>query len=188
MLPADDVATPILCCGGGTPHKPPVMRRSGFVLHEGTELAEYLIAKVCSRLGQCPVTFVPAPFGLGLHCLPSGSAIAAVCSACRTRKQHHPRQTVLDDACAGCGAPAHPEGGIQLRHHWQRVFRCDHPRYSGRLGVGASLRGRRDLCIPNSGGSAKLVCDPGSGLPSRREAACLQFAPIPELHAGNWAL
>ena len=39
--------TPILCCGGGTPHKPPILRPDGYVLHEGTECAQFLIAQVC---------------------------------------------------------------------------------------------------------------------------------------------
>ena len=38
--------TPILCCGGGTPHKPPILRPDGYVLHEGTECAQFLIAQV----------------------------------------------------------------------------------------------------------------------------------------------
>ena len=40
--------TPVLCCGGGTPHKPPILREGGYVLHEGTECADYLIAQVSS--------------------------------------------------------------------------------------------------------------------------------------------
>lgn len=43
---ADSPSTPIVCLGGGTPHKPPVLQPSGFVLHEGTELADYLRSQV----------------------------------------------------------------------------------------------------------------------------------------------
>ena len=32
----------LLCCGGGTPHRPPVLTPQGFVLHEGSELAQFL--------------------------------------------------------------------------------------------------------------------------------------------------
>jgi len=31
----------LLCCGGGTPHRPPVLTPQGFVLHEATELAQF---------------------------------------------------------------------------------------------------------------------------------------------------
>lgn len=53
---ADNAATPIVCLGGGTPHKPPIMQETGFVLHEGTELAKYLISQVTphSRVFACP--------------------------------------------------------------------------------------------------------------------------------------
>jgi hypothetical protein len=32
--------------GGGTPHKPPVLDKEGFVIHESTSCAEYLIQHV----------------------------------------------------------------------------------------------------------------------------------------------
>ena len=47
---AESPATPLVCLGGGTPHKPPVLRESGHVLHEGTELADFLRKQV----GQIP--------------------------------------------------------------------------------------------------------------------------------------
>lgn len=34
---------PIICCGGGTYHKPPYINKSGFVIHESTECVNYLI-------------------------------------------------------------------------------------------------------------------------------------------------
>ena len=34
---------PILCCGGGTYHKPPFTNTSGFVVHESTECVNYLL-------------------------------------------------------------------------------------------------------------------------------------------------
>lgn len=43
---AASAATPLVCLGGGTPHKPPVLRESGHVLHEGTELADFLRTQV----------------------------------------------------------------------------------------------------------------------------------------------
>ena len=36
---------PILCCGGGTYHKPPFINSKGFVVHESTECANYLIQR-----------------------------------------------------------------------------------------------------------------------------------------------
>ena len=33
---------PILCCGGGTYHKPPFINQDGFVVHESTECVNYL--------------------------------------------------------------------------------------------------------------------------------------------------
>jgi hypothetical protein len=38
-------ACPLLCLGGGTPHKPAVLGASGHVLHEATACAQYLMAK-----------------------------------------------------------------------------------------------------------------------------------------------
>lgn len=36
-------AIPIICCGGGTYHKPPYVNKEGFVIHESTECVNYLI-------------------------------------------------------------------------------------------------------------------------------------------------
>ena len=36
---------PILCCGGGTYHKPPYTNEQGFVIHESTECVNYLIQR-----------------------------------------------------------------------------------------------------------------------------------------------
>ena len=36
---------PILCCGGGTYHKPPFLNDKQYVIHESTECANYLIQK-----------------------------------------------------------------------------------------------------------------------------------------------
>ena len=36
---------PILCCGGGTYHKPPFLNDKGFVVHESTECVNYLIQR-----------------------------------------------------------------------------------------------------------------------------------------------
>ena len=35
----------ILCCGGGTYHKPPRINKEGFVIHESTECVNYLIQR-----------------------------------------------------------------------------------------------------------------------------------------------
>ena len=36
---------PILCCGGGTYHKPPYLNTAKYVIHESTECSNYLIQK-----------------------------------------------------------------------------------------------------------------------------------------------
>jgi len=36
---------PILCCGGGTYHKPPYINEKGFVVHESTECVNYLVQR-----------------------------------------------------------------------------------------------------------------------------------------------
>jgi len=56
--------TPILCCGGGTPHKRPILRPDGYVLHEGTECAQFLIAQVSvGRLQPAVAPLSAAIFG-----------------------------------------------------------------------------------------------------------------------------
>ena len=37
---------PILCLGGGTPHKLAVLSENGHVIHEGSAYADYLLKKV----------------------------------------------------------------------------------------------------------------------------------------------
>ena len=39
-------ACPVLCLGGGTPHKPAVLGATGHVLHESTVCADYLQSRV----------------------------------------------------------------------------------------------------------------------------------------------
>jgi hypothetical protein len=44
----------VLCTGGGTPHKPPIMR-GDYVYHESTACADYLIERVLSF--PCDMSF-----------------------------------------------------------------------------------------------------------------------------------
>ena len=34
-----------MCCGSATPHKPPPLQKGGFMLHESTSMAEYLMER-----------------------------------------------------------------------------------------------------------------------------------------------
>lgn len=52
---------PIVCLGGGTPHKPPILDSRGYVVHESTSCADYLI-----QLGVTPATILKARIRL-LH-------------------------------------------------------------------------------------------------------------------------
>lgn len=42
---AHGASCPIVCLGGGTPHRPPVFNSAGHVIHEGTSCAAYLVRK-----------------------------------------------------------------------------------------------------------------------------------------------
>ncbi|GAX74707.1 hypothetical protein CEUSTIGMA_g2155.t1 [Chlamydomonas eustigma] len=68
---------PILCLGGGTPHKPPILNDKGYVIHESTACAEYLMSKgLMSSLILKEVssydTVGNAFFSLTIHALPAG--------------------------------------------------------------------------------------------------------------------
>ena len=43
-----DGAGPVLCLGGGTPHKPAILSETGHVIHEGSAYASYLLKHVSS--------------------------------------------------------------------------------------------------------------------------------------------
>ena len=43
-----DGAGPMLCLGGGTPHKPAILSDTGHVIHEGSAYASYLLKHVSS--------------------------------------------------------------------------------------------------------------------------------------------
>ena len=43
---AHDGAVPIVCLGGGSPHKQPLLSMHGHVIHEGNSLAAHLVQKV----------------------------------------------------------------------------------------------------------------------------------------------
>lgn len=88
---------PVLCVGGGSPHKPPVVSESGnYVIHESWSCAEYLIAKGLSStnilketssfdtVGNCY-------FSLFSHAVPAGWRRIAVV----TSHFHMPRSQAL---------------------------------------------------------------------------------------------
>ena len=41
-----DSPCPVLCTGGGTPHKPPILDANGYVYFESNNMADYLTNKV----------------------------------------------------------------------------------------------------------------------------------------------
>lgn len=57
MLVRPGSSCPVLCLGGGTPHKPAVLSGTGHVIHEASAYAAYLAKKA------------------GEHCLPSSLSV-----------------------------------------------------------------------------------------------------------------
>ncbi|KAG1661097.1 hypothetical protein FOA52_012086 [Chlamydomonas sp. UWO 241] len=87
---------PVLCLGGGTPHKPPILRPSGHVIHESTSCAEYLIAggaprELILKETSSYDTVGNAFFSLAIHALPAGWRRVLVV----TSDFHMPRSAVL---------------------------------------------------------------------------------------------
>jgi len=90
-------APPILCSGGGTPHKPPVLDQEGFVVHEATRCSDYLQTEK-----QVPATRLfkevsaydtvgNAYFCLSIHAIPAQWQRLAVV----TSSFHMPRSRAL---------------------------------------------------------------------------------------------
>uniref|UniRef100_A0A7S2QT06 DUF218 domain-containing protein n=1 Tax=Chlamydomonas chlamydogama TaxID=225041 RepID=A0A7S2QT06_9CHLO len=68
---------PIVCLGGGTPHKPPILTPRGYVVHESTACADYLIARGASpsrllKEVSSYDTVGNAYFALTIHVIPGG--------------------------------------------------------------------------------------------------------------------
>lgn len=92
--------TPIVCLGGGTPHKPPVLRPSGFVLHEGTELADYLISQGLDKRhilkeASSYDTIGNGFFAATIHAVPAGWRRLGVV----TSDFHMPRSRAIFETC-----------------------------------------------------------------------------------------
>jgi uncharacterized SAM-binding protein YcdF (DUF218 family) len=105
---------PILCSGGGTPHRAPVLGAGGFVRHEGTACCEYLqkvhavpdtaLFKECGSYD----TLGNAWFTLTEHALAAGWASPLVV----TSAFHMPRSRAAFEWVYGLPSPA---GGARPR-------------------------------------------------------------------------
>lgn len=108
-------APPVVCLGGGTPHKPPILSAAtGHVVHESTSCAAYLLdrgAQAAHLLKESSSydTVGNAYFSLSIHALPAGWRNVAVV----TSDFHmHRSRALFEDmyALAGAqffGSPAH---------------------------------------------------------------------------------
>ncbi|GMH33459.1 hypothetical protein BSKO_01293 [Bryopsis sp. KO-2023] len=109
---------PIVCLGGGTPHKPPILDSRGFVVHESTMCSNYLIANYSinpwSILKEVSSydTVGNAYFGLAIHALPAKWRKIAVI----TSDFHMPRSRALfEDMCRLAEDPSgNGNNGFQL--------------------------------------------------------------------------
>lgn len=75
-LSAEKPEAKLLSCGGGTPHRPPVLMASDFVLHEASELAEFLCKEGIRREDMLKEvasydTIGNAYFALTSHAIPA---------------------------------------------------------------------------------------------------------------------
>mmetsp|Transcript_2412 Transcript_2412/g.6532 ORF Transcript_2412/g.6532 Transcript_2412/m.6532 type:complete len:301 (+) Transcript_2412:245-1147(+) len=98
---------PILCTGGGTPHKPPILFETGHVNHESTVCADYLISKGVARAGILKETssydtLGNAYFSLVIHALPLEWRNVV----CVTSAFHMPRARAAFEWIYGCGDAA----------------------------------------------------------------------------------
>eukprot|EP00879_Flechtneria_rotunda_P024790 GHRR01026303.1.p1 GENE.GHRR01026303.1~~GHRR01026303.1.p1 ORF type:complete len:383 (+),score=104.28 GHRR01026303.1:535-1683(+) len=91
-----DRKPPIICLGGGTPHKPVVVGHNGHVIHESTSCAKYLMeagvqaADILKEVSSYD-TVGNAYFSLTIHALPAGWRRIAVV----TSHFHMPRSMSL---------------------------------------------------------------------------------------------
>ncbi|KAK9803666.1 hypothetical protein WJX72_009662 [[Myrmecia] bisecta] len=91
---------PILCLGGGTPHKPAILSVTGHVVHESTACAEYLIAQGVPGLRLLKEvssydTVGNGYFALTIHSIPSGWRRLSVI----TSDFHMPRSRAIFQHC-----------------------------------------------------------------------------------------
>jgi len=103
---AQHTACPVLCLGGGTPHKPPVLQRaSGHVIHEGTACADYLLraglpaGRLLKEVSSYD-TVGNAFFALTIHAIPARWRRVAVV----TSEFHMPRSAALFQHMWGAAA------------------------------------------------------------------------------------
>lgn len=91
---------PVLCLGGGTPHKPPVLGPSGHVIHESTSCANYLRAQGVSEVSILKEvssydTVGNGFFALTIHSIPAGWRRCSIV----TSSFHMPRSRAIFELC-----------------------------------------------------------------------------------------
>lgn len=96
---------PILLLGAGTPHKPPVLDTNGYLLHESTVYANYLLQRGVPSLDLLKETSSydtvgNAYFSLTMHVLPAGWHQVAVV----TSEFHMPRTMQTFKDCYALGS------------------------------------------------------------------------------------
>jgi hypothetical protein len=96
----------ILCLGGGTPHKPPILLDDGYVYHESTSCADYLMNKkaisphhILKEISSFD-TVGNAYFSLVIHAIPASYRSIAVI----TSDFHMPRTEALFEDMYGLAA------------------------------------------------------------------------------------
>eukprot|EP00897_Mesotaenium_endlicherianum_P000195 jgi/Mesen1/10176/ME000076S09684 len=143
---------PIVCLGGGTPHRPPVIGPAGHVIHEGTSCADYLLSKgmaapsILKEWGSYD-TIGNGYFALVWHSLPRQWRALAVI----TSEFHMPRSRMIFDWIFGLQ-------GADLRPRDVGDYSSRQVVTGGSAGVGAGgvARGQRDSLATVPGGSSCL--------------------------------
>eukprot|EP00873_Tetraselmis_striata_P021221 jgi/Tetstr1/441485/TSEL_029717.t1 len=104
----------VLCTGGGTPHKPPIMR-GGYVYHESTSCADYLIERgmpperILKEVSSFD-TIGNGYFSATIHALPRRWRRLAVI----TSEFHMPRSKAIFDHCYGLAGECFSESGVSF--------------------------------------------------------------------------
>ncbi|CAG9461966.1 unnamed protein product [Pedinophyceae sp. YPF-701] len=102
----------VICSGGGTPHKPPILNPQGFVVHEAVSCAQYLMergvpASAILREVSSYDTIGNAYFSIVIHALPRGFRRLCVV----TSEFHMPRSRAIFEELCRMAAPAAAPGG-----------------------------------------------------------------------------
>mmetsp|Transcript_32779 Transcript_32779/g.93000 ORF Transcript_32779/g.93000 Transcript_32779/m.93000 type:complete len:313 (+) Transcript_32779:136-1074(+) len=116
LLERQNTTCHILCSGGGTPHKPPILR-DGYVYHESTNEADYLIDKGVSPRSILKEvssydTIGNGYFSLTIHAIPRSWRNMAVI----TSEFHMPRSKAIFDHCYGLAEKALPGQRFNLHY------------------------------------------------------------------------